>query len=581
MRRALPTLLIATLLAGCVAPVPLRVPGPVTVAAEAASVALAAETAPVASVTTQTRPTQRPDAATLAGGLAAVRRLAEVDDPDEKAAGPEEASQAKVLVSDVFLEQPGGATRYLVVTSVDARRAHAVRFKRKRGQIELSLAKVPVEADSGDSGESERTLGSANGLASRTAEPPPDRDPHTQPGRDAAAWLAAHPLKGGTPRAGRRLLADGPTDFYIDIDRNEATPAVPCVQVADGEHFVAWMPLAELEAASGRGAVVAKAAAELGRVFDEQIFGTVTTAFGDAPAPDGPGGDTDGDARIQIVFGADLGDASSLGYFHGFDQITPERGTVPPASNQKDVIFINASVIGTEDGTVTELVNTVAHELQHLIHAHQKLWVQGDASGMAAFLDEGFAMQAANLVNAGVRSGSQFDFYNLRDWLLYDADALLLWGYGITGGQGPANAFVTYLVDRFGLAILREVINAKGTGAVALNRALKRHGSTFADTMGDWSLATLLDKVPNLVAPAWRYRGLTMNGRNGPFGPGGEFEGLVLGGVAEYEWDGASPMVGILQPGEFKVLKVTSAAPVTRAKGDLYVYPAINLRALP
>ncbi len=202
----------------------------------------------------------------------------------------------------------------------------------------------------------------------------------------------------------------------------------------------------------------------------------------------------------------------TVGFFYARDNY---RKTVLAKSNELVMFYIDAPLFAKDDGgpwAITdtwpeEVVSTLAHELQHMIHFYQKQVLRGTGvtdtwlNEMASLVTEDLVADKLGvggprgLTTAGAGSPGNtqgrlplFNFYNdisLTNWGTPDALA----------SYSMAYAFGAYLARDFGgSAFFRDVVQCSRTGSGAIDYALQQAGSglTFGDALRRWGVAVLL-----------------------------------------------------------------------------------------
>jgi immune inhibitor A len=208
--------------------------------------------------------------------------------------------------------------------------------------------------------------------------------------------------------------------------------------------------------------------------FESTVWPKVTSVFGE---PLSPG--VDGDPRI-IVLQADLGGGAG-GYYSSDDAYLK---AVRPLSNEAEMVYIDRSLrVGGDAFNVV-----LAHEFQHLIHAH-------DDPNEEAWVNEGLSEDASGLVGGAVSSVNSFAARpqtQLNDW-----------EGGSLPHYGASAAFFRYVASRFGGdPSLGVIAREPGNGEVGVDEFLKSQGTPlrFRDVFADWIVANIL------------------NGQSGPYG---------------------------------------------------------------
>lgn len=145
------------------------------------------------------------------------------------------------------------------------------------------------------------------------------------------------------------------------------------------------------------------------------------------------------------------------GYFSGHDQ-SRDYG-----SNARNLLYIDSRQ-GLANG-VSALLNTLAHEFQHLVH-------YGVNPGSTVFFNEGCSEVASILCGYKTRGNSGFmSNTNVR---------LLGWNYGNTSlllaDYERAMTFVYYLYDRYGENFIRRFTQMQSNGLTRIDQALSALG---------------------------------------------------------------------------------------------------------
>ncbi|MFH1679484.1 MAG: FlgD immunoglobulin-like domain containing protein [Candidatus Eisenbacteria bacterium] len=199
---------------------------------------------------------------------------------------------------------------------------------------------------------------------------------------------------------------------------------------------------------------------------DLGIYDLDTLAFGLPPD------ELDNDPKIYILY-YDF-DVPSDGFFWYFDEY-PD-GTVPYASNECEVVYINCS---DYDVAGEYLLAVVAHEFEHMIHWNmdedEDLWV-----------DEGCAELAMWLYgNPDFISG-----FNQNP-----NDPLVTWGYNWTD-YIQTYLWTLYFYEQYGgIPSIRRVVAEPRNSTLGYDFVLSSlgYGVDFTDVFGDWVVANFLD----------------------------------------------------------------------------------------
>ncbi len=201
--------------------------------------------------------------------------------------------------------------------------------------------------------------------------------------------------------------------------------------------------------------------------FESEIWPKVTAAFGQ---PWTPG--VDGDPRITILH-ANLRGAG--GYASGADSFPR---AVAPTSNEREMLYIDRGVLSSPGVAYNELV---AHELQHLIHAHAD-------DGEDSWVNEGLSQVASQLVGGGQVWIPQFlaqPDLQLDHWPTA--------GYTVPN-YAASELFFAYLLDHYGgRANASTLLNEPGDSWDGVDAYLAVYGTTSDNVFADWVVANWLD----------------------------------------------------------------------------------------
>ena len=282
-----------------------------------------------------------------------------------------------------------------------------------------------------------------------------------------------------------------------------------------------------------------------GREFDQQIYPLDTQYFG-TPT------DLDANGRVIIAFTREVNaltpPGSGGGYVGGFFfagdlfplQATARQGACP-RSNVGEIFYLLApDPAGAVNGNrrSRELVlqsaaGTIAHELEHLINASRRIFVNDAEEFEDAWLDEALA-HSAEEINFYAASGlsprrnltlaqisappvaNAVDRYmldNFGRYLTYleapDSNSVI--GPDLLETRGGSWAFLRYAADRKGTGdqpFFFSLVNSKRTGLENLSQVI---GATGLDWVQDWTMAVYTDDaVPGVdaryVQPSWNFR---------------------------------------------------------------------------
>jgi hypothetical protein len=294
---------------------------------------------------------------------------------------------------------------------------------------------------------------------------------------------------------------------------------------------------------------------EIADRFDALVWPALTGSFG-APA------DVDGNGRVIVFFTTAVNALTPAGLApatHGFTLRRDLFSTsMCAASNAGEMIYMAAAdPAGTVNGNARTVASvkdaaapTLAHELAHLVNASRRYEINYAPDFEAAWLDEGLAAVAEELVfyaasgkqprqnlgyadAAGGTAQAAFAAYaapnlaRLRDWLQAPHARGLFQAGDHPATRGAAWAFLRYAADRKGgveTTFWSALVNATDTGMVNLQAAIGTAPGAWAR---DFSAAMYADDALSGAAavhtqPSWNFRsvygGLDYNGDSLPDG---------------------------------------------------------------
>ena len=207
------------------------------------------------------------------------------------------------------------------------------------------------------------------------------------------------------------------------------------------------------------------------QIFEEDIYPRVTAIFGEEWSPG-----VDNDPHLNVINARLRGVA---GYYSSGDEY-PE--SVSPFSNQREIIYLNTSVLPMGSSSYLEVL---AHELQHAAHwasdPTEETWINEGLSELAIFL-------------AGYRPNSGRQFLRSRPI------SLVHWPLSsLASGTnyGAASLFMHYLWEHYSEGDdLRALVGQQEDGIAGIDAYLKASGyqESFHDVFRDWAVANFLDE---------------------------------------------------------------------------------------
>jgi hypothetical protein len=234
-------------------------------------------------------------------------------------------------------------------------------------------------------------------------------------------------------------------------------------------------------------------AAELGREFDNKIYGIDVTNFGNES-------DVDGNHKVNILC-YDIQDdfLNSGGYIAGY--FDPRDLFDVPNSNYSEIFYIDTNPLmgtGTEKD-VSQAYSTLAHEFQHMINFNQNVLVQGGYP-MDVWIDEGLSM-AAEQIYSGYALGDRIDYYN-NDTAIANGLSFLNWDNNtdVLANYSLAYLFMQYLRIQSGQGnqIYKQLINDSNTGYLAVQDLIHKYinpNLSFSKFMNYFREALYFNKI--------------------------------------------------------------------------------------
>lgn len=233
-----------------------------------------------------------------------------------------------------------------------------------------------------------------------------------------------------------------------------------------------WNSLSQLERSD-----VQLALENLDREFSQRIYPALADFFGSEWNPG-----IDKDPVMTLLLHPMVQGAG--GYTNYGDEYPRAQN---PRSNEREMMYLNTSFI-----TLPSAKGFLAHEFSHVITFNQKKIIRNVEE--ETWLNEARAEYAPALLGYE----EEFEGSNLqrrvKDFLGQSGDALLVWE-GLKYDYGVANLFMQYIVDHYGVNVLKDSMRSGSSGAASVSEALAKNGfnRTFAQVFVDWTIAVLVN----------------------------------------------------------------------------------------
>lgn len=214
----------------------------------------------------------------------------------------------------------------------------------------------------------------------------------------------------------------------------------------------------------------------LGKEFNSKIYPALTAAFGKENTPG-----IDNDSRITVLFCRT--ESSVKGYVRNIDEY---EKTVNPYSNQREMVYINADLL-----TGNFMNEILAHEFMHLITINQKEMRIGVPE--ETWLNEAYSEYAITLLGYNDKEDSYLRS-RMESFLDKPYDSLTSWG-NTQYDYGVIDAFIHYLVDRYGIGVLADSLKSDDIGMAGIVDALVKNGvaESFPQIFTDWTIASYIN----------------------------------------------------------------------------------------
>jgi immune inhibitor A len=207
----------------------------------------------------------------------------------------------------------------------------------------------------------------------------------------------------------------------------------------------------------------------------------------------------DGDPRIHILMVQETGWGNSFGYFSNIHEYPK---AIEPASNEKEMFFVNLGPVALDSvGFAGEL----SHELHHLIHWNQDhnedLWFQEAMSELAKFLVGAGPSTARGSNNAELFA--EDPTIQLTSWP-ERSDQLSRPHYGAVW------LYSVYLLEQYGPELIKSIVQNPAPGVIAIREELAKlpDAPEFDEVYASWIVANLLN-MPNIYEGQYGYQEIT------------------------------------------------------------------------
>jgi hypothetical protein len=260
---------------------------------------------------------------------------------------------------------------------------------------------------------------------------------------------------------------------------------------------------------------------------DNDIYDWVTNIFGEEWGSDAQEqssnliGETDQiDILLTDIDNDDSTNGGVVGYFYSKDNY---QSSSISGSNERIMFYADAVLFAKEEGSSweiddfwpKEMISTLAHEFQHMIHFYQKTILR-TSIGTDTWINEMLSETMEEVISTKIRhngprgveytDGSAGDPGNTHgrypDFNENNTLSLTEWS-GSLADYSKVNAFGAYLTRNYGVKILHDIVHNNKVHEDAIEYAIQHISSenenkTFDDILREWGGAVMLSDYENL-----------------------------------------------------------------------------------
>ncbi len=182
--------------------------------------------------------------------------------------------------------------------------------------------------------------------------------------------------------------------------------------------------------------------------------------------------------------------------------------SVAPYSNESLVLFLDSKFYSNREGSTWEVtdklpsfsINTIAHELQHMIHFYQKSVLRKLNSNtwfnemMSMAIEDAIAAYTLGSSNNLIYSSNQ----GLGRFIRNNDCPLVQWETSISGCDIILNyahvySYSAFLLRNYGVNLISAVLQNSEVDHKALDLALKQRGSSFSESFGKFGASLVVN----------------------------------------------------------------------------------------
>jgi hypothetical protein len=281
----------------------------------------------------------------------------------------------------------------------------------------------------------------------------------------------------------------------LDFARHLRKPATLAISTAHADVYLDDDDLGEYE-----GSVLEP----LAQAFEERVWPSITSTFGEPP-------DVDGNGKVLVLLTHELGLRLNggwlIGYFGNADLVR-SRDDSPDCSgggsNHGEIVYLNDPHAGGENGYAAQDLfarvypATIAHELQHLLNFWGRCVARSCDRPEETWINEALSKIAEDLAGYGwnAEGGRSEGAAYLRraegELRGYDGRSLTHWEADPIGNYQGVHSFLRLFTDRRGPGLAGRIASGPG-GVDGLESALDL---PLPFAMAQWATALLLSNEP-------------------------------------------------------------------------------------
>src|SRR3989344_2466850 len=225
--------------------------------------------------------------------------------------------------------------------------------------------------------------------------------------------------------------------------------------------------------------------------FDGKIYPRLREVFGEERSPG-----IDNDTKITILLHETMPGIG--GYVREEDGYSRAE---MPTSNGREMLYVDVD----QAMNSTLGPSFVAHEFQHLITFNQKKIVKGLSE--ERWLNEARSEYAPTIVGYDDEWRTSYLKKRVDEILGHPSDGLLDWR-GRSIDHASNNLFIHFLVDKYGMGVLSEMMQSDTVGIDSIEQAISNLGYSvkFEDIYTDWDVSLFVNNITSNSDMKFQYK---------------------------------------------------------------------------